>query len=76
MTTILLCRTSGRLIAVAGPRSPSRPKSSDPLVQLAPVVTTDPRLDDLDAAVGAGECLLELGQRVHPEVGSAGGGAQ
>ena len=57
-----------RLIVLA----PSGPERADPLVELAAVVAADPHLDHLDAAVGRGERLLELGQRPAPASGGCG----
>src|SRR3569623_2806435 len=56
--------------------SVTRRESPDPRVESAPVVATYEGLDDLDAAVGRCQCLLELGPASHLKVGCAGGGAE
>ena len=45
------------------------PERADPGVEVAAVVAADRHLDDLDPAVGVGEGVLELGERLDPPVG-------
>ena len=62
--------------ADSGGRRPLGPQGADRLVQLAAAGAVDDRLDDLDAAVGAGQRVVELGHGVDPPVGGAGGLAE